>query len=786
MNTTILSNRLLLSDALTKPFRTQLRGILDKILENEPDSSKEKTLNIYAAFTFSQGFENLSALEIINNKNKLQEHIDCLFGFVYVSTELSTSTKGQISRRLYNLFSELAETVNISLHKQSFSGYKINNYTQSCIDKYKALPIHIEKLEYLLGWAVISQERKPAFVNLDAIYVKYGRDFALKIHEAIKSYALTQKTNSLKVRLLALIYLLESIASLDRHNSIKSFEALLGASCVHITFYKVYQIQMARCITKGSVLYDFNRRFINTIDVYESVFINTKIYAAPLKPFIKPDVKTIKDPPSFSSGGKASETEKLIWFSNIPLHIKDEETVDIIEARLNRVMVFMRNAFDSHFKMLKEKQARNDGFRKKGLVKPLTGNHGRSGEYKSSSPFGREHLANTIATFNRYGVKGYTGSQYEAFLGFLGDTDTLVEELNLPTNLTLLTLTTLLVMENPKITPSWLHKLQLFDEYGKQSGYFQSGEQYVLSSDKERRGRNLAQQDVILNAYSKSIVDFIIEHTQLAREHLKSIGNTDWKYLFLTCSLNKVTRPSSKSQLYKNHQSHLSNFFAQSNQILGEQALSFEEITLISSAPIHRAVRRHRGLQIYLETRSQSATSDALGHKEAQPHLLESYLPKSLMQFFTERVVRQFQKAIILKAMEGSPHLLDAVNMSYEEIAEFLENHGISDIPDLNAKAFEGSKPNPELSLFDSVVFTMTVPLIQLLIGIKEVIEGDSNGNELNFKDELVEHWYNCAAYLLTRFVQGDFRGNDDIKGMYIEAQSNPLNSSVIKGAISC
>ncbi|MBF4436980.1 hypothetical protein ERJ77_21315, partial [Vibrio anguillarum] len=95
-----------------------------------------------------------------------------------------------------------------------------------------------------------------------------------------------------------------------------------------------------------------------------------------------------------------------------------------------------------------------------------------------------------------------------------------------------------------------------------------------------------------------------------------------------------------------------------------------------------RSIRRHRGLQIYLETRSMDAVAEALGHKKKDTKLLTSYLPKPLMDFFNDRWVRQFQNAILLEAMKDSVHCLDAVNMSAEDIEEFLNNHGISNIPE--------------------------------------------------------------------------------------------------------
>ncbi|MGF1714915.1 hypothetical protein L4D08_08410 [Photobacterium chitinilyticum] len=783
MNTAILSKLSLLSNTISKPYRSELREELNATYGSLAESVKEQVLNVYAAFLYSQELDNFNALEIVNDKNQLQEHLDYLIGFIYSTQTNSIATRKKLAKTSHKAFVQLAKGNNFNIPKQSFHETTINEYTQSCIDKYQALPISQERLDYLDGWTVTSQSRETVLVNLDVFYVRYGRDFSAKVHEILKRYALTQKTSTLRSRLPEIISMLESVAVLDKSATVGSFELLLSARNVQTTFHKVYQMQLTECIFKGNDLYNYNKTFLNSLEEYQSAFINTRAYPSPLKPFIRPDVKKVKNPPSFSSGGKASEAEKVFWFADIPLHIKDEEAIEIMEERLDRAMSFLRKSFTNHFEELKERQNRNRGFLEEGLVKPLTGNV--SGRGTSAHPVGSEHLANTIATFHRYGIDGYTGRSYENFLGYNGSVDELLLELNLPTNSTLLTLTSLLVMEHPKITPSWLQKLQLFDEHGKKRCYFQSGEQYILSGEKERRGRALAQQDVILNDFSKSIVDFIIEHTQVAREHLKSIGNPNWRYLLLTCSLTKVVKPRRTSQLYKNH-AFLTDFLKDKKCISTECKLSEKEIETIASIPVHRSIRRHRGLQIYLETRSQSAVAEALGHKDMRSQLLESYLPKPLMQFFTERVVRQFQKAIILKSMEDSPYLLDAVNMSYEEIEEFLKNHGIDEIPDLNVKAFDTAQSTTERSVFDSIIFTVTVPLIQLLISIRAVIEGGADKDNVTFKTELVEHWYHCAAYLLSRFEQGEFEGNDDIKDMYQEAQSNPLNLDVIKGAISC
>ncbi len=781
MNTSFLSKLSLLSDALSKPLRIQLMSFLTSLYPYMDEKRKESFLNFYAAFLFSQGKTNFNTIEILNNKDKFQEHVDILIGFIYgESKNLTVSSLGRIMKPLHSMMCELAKTNDIKITAQTFNEKRISDYTLNCIKKYQALPVGFdeERLAYLDGWTITAQDRKKIPIQLDFLYVKYGLDFANKIHNVLNQFGLTQKQTTLKSRTQEIVRLLKTVSTLDKQGTVESFELLLNARNSQSTFYKAYQIQLSECLTKNNDLVVFNQTFIRSLDVYESAFINKKVYPAPLKPFIKPSILEIKNPPSFSIGGEPDRIEKARWFADIPLHIKDEQAIEIIESRINRGMNYLKTVFTNHFNMLKKRQERNKIFIENGWVKPLTGNLVSSPKGvigNMACEIGESYLANTVATFYHYGISGYNGTEYGTFLGFSGKRDELLKELNLPTNSSIFTLTALLVMEHPKITPAWLQKLQLFNEHGKKTCYFQAGKQFILSSEKERRGRNLAQQDVILNDFSKSIVDFIVEHTELARQHLKSIGNPDWKYLILTSSLNRANRPSLGSGLYK-RMPFITNLLKDEACIPSEHDLSQKDIDSITCITTHRAIRRHRGLQIYLETRSQSAVAEALGHKEVLHRLLEIYLPKPLMDFFTERVVRQFQKAIILKAMEESPYLLDAVNMSYEEIKEFMENHGLNDIPDFNTD-FDKAASKGEQDTFDSVIFTITVPLIQMLISIKTIIDTD---DESNFND-LVQHWYQSATYLLKRFELGDFSDSDEVEEMYQEARENPFNQALLR-----
>lgn len=777
-----LTNFSLLSNVIAQPLRVRLFILIETLHPKKTKHNVHQLVNIYSSFIFSQGYQNFNATRVLSGKDKLQLHIDQLIGFWYEESQnLTIRTQGMYAKNLHEMMCKLGQDKNIDIATQSFSNKKANKYARHCSELYKKLSVNEEKLTYLNGWELTSQERKLVPVNLDFVYVKYGRSFTDKIHNALKHYGLTQKTVTLQSRISQFSTFLEIVTFLDKKSSVQSLEHLLNAINVQSTFLKVYHCMLSICIAKNNNIVRFNNVFNDAIKTYQVVFVNTKIYPAPLLPFVTPNLKKVNHPPSFSSGGKASANEKMRWFADIPLHIKDEEAVAIIESRINRDMDYLKSTFTNHFNDLKARQERNKTFIESGWVKPLMGNTGGT-PGTTAIKIGLSYLENTVATFYHYGINGYKGHSYSNFLGYESNAAKLEKELNLPTNSTLFSLTALLVMEHPKITPAWLQKLRLFDDNGKLSGYKQVGEVYILTSEKERRGRALAQQDVILNDFSKSLVDFLVEHTELARHHLKSTGNSDWKYLLLTCTTNKATKSIASDALFKPKEI-TANLL--SNQVYSpiEHDLSQSDLDTIANITTHRSIRRHRGLQVYLKTRSQSAVADLLGHKEADNQLLVSYLPKPLTEFFTERVIRQFQKAIILKAMEESPYLLDAMNVNYDELKEFFENHGLNKMPVLNAKTFDGAASNADESYFDNVVFTITSPLIQVLISIKTIIDNDNDESSFN---GLVQHWYQSACYLLNRFSLGDFAGNDGIKEMYETAKVKPLNLDIIKGAISC
>lgn len=444
-------------------------------------------------------------------------------------------------------------------------------------------------------------------------------------------------------------------------------------------------------------------------------------------------------------------------------------------------MAHIRHVCLLKFEELLEREDRNKAFLKTGLVKPLCSN---SHNYDYFNTVGADRLNNTVATFYTHGIGAK--QTYLSFLGFHGHAKQFNTELNLPTSSTLSALLTLLVMEHPVITPSWLAKWELFDAYGNKVGYKQVGNQYIAVSYKSRKGVNNAQQDVVLNELSKSVVEFLIQHTHMAREYLKKKGDVNWRKMILTAACSNAICPSNLNETL-----HSANDFydwLRDKSLFDKNSdITLEDAQTISDIHSLRSIRRHCGFQIYLETRSMDAVAEALGHERKDAKLLTSYLPKPLIDFFNDRWVRQFQNAILLEAMKDSVYRLDAVNMSAEDIAEFLNNHGISALPEHFDHGFarQGTTENEtsESSAFDQLTYTISTSLLQLLMAIRFVVE--SSDDERSFLD-IVFHWYQSAVFILDTLNSGKHSADTDLMDMLDIATNNKLDADSVKGALLC
>ncbi|MBF4269776.1 hypothetical protein EAY71_23215, partial [Vibrio anguillarum] len=151
-----------------------------------------------------------------------------------------------------------------------------------------------------------------------------------------------------------------------------TIETYLSRNHIQSFFHKVFKVLFVRSQAAMLCPKVFHKRWRDIVGYYTECFIYTGVFDEPHKPFIVPKWKDPKDAaPTFLVGGNTTQQESNRWFANIPLKIKDEEAVSIIQKRLERDMAYIKQVCLVKFEELLERERRNKAFLKTGLVKPL-------------------------------------------------------------------------------------------------------------------------------------------------------------------------------------------------------------------------------------------------------------------------------------------------------------------------------------------------------------------------------------------------------------------------------
>ncbi|KPH91741.1 hypothetical protein AMS57_06550 [Pseudoalteromonas undina] len=737
-------------------------------------------LNVYYCFvdiSVRTSGTPYSALDIRNNEITLNTHLSALIGFIYKEVEASLGARYKYAHYFKKVFAEFAGRYGMHISNIKISDTRLVDDTNSCITLYQSITTNTQLIEYYSGWMCKDKLGNSHMLHLATWCDTYGAEFTSLIHTVISNFTITHKTTRISSILSKLLALLNEFTL---HCKTKeALERSLKCENSPIFMEEVLNSMLFKSMIKNHDPKNFTKNWTKTIQLFNKCFIETSFFEEPLKPFLMPEFKEPKTSShSISTGGDLKEEEKDRWLTDIPLEIKDETALEVIQQRLNLDLEHIRTLTKRMFEGIQSRQKRNKKFVESGEIKPLPSNTGK----RDKIPTGINHLKNTVATFHHHGFA--VGSRTSTFLGFDGQGDALIEELNLPTTKSLNIIASLLILEHPKITPSWLQEWELYDRNGNQVGLKQTGKQWIAVSFKNRKGATTAQQEVILTDYTKTIIDVLIEHTSFARDTLKNNGGSDWRYMMLTATLQVAILPKNLGQQLAAHGPYQKALAVESYDNNQQALLNQESATNLAKVVTPRSIRRARGLQIYLKTQSLKAVAEALGHKEIRLELLEVYLPKPLMEYFNKRWIRQFQNAIIFEALKDSPYLFDALDFDESALDEFLKNHRLGDLPDNLQRISANEKENKEyINNLDELVFTLSTPLLQVLLAIQSVIDNAKNDEVFI---PIINKWYQSAVFILNHFQlsqKGEKyrRPPEEAIPLYESALNNPLNLNVFK-----
>jgi hypothetical protein len=762
-----------------------------KLLSDKPSKDHlNKVVKNYAAYISTFKAPGYEALDILNSHDLLSKQLRGFVGFMY--SQYDCKPAYDVTYSVIRIFKALTKH---EVDTPQLSLTKVNEGIGQCIAEFKSLQVSPERLAHLDGWQLKSKEGKVLNFAIGEFHEAFGDELTADIYRHACEYGRTQKRTTLRSRVGPLAALLNSFAT--HCNSADDLRVQLSANKLSAFLEKVMWCSFSGHLAKGNKSTIFFIRWPVAIKVFKKCFIESGLIDEPVRPILTPLFK--EDSQSIAkiaTGGKLTFNEEQLWLASIPLHIKDEAAIQIIEDRLRESEEHVRASYYAVFERIKEKHERNLKLAKIGVVKPIRGVGVKKNKYV---PVGRDHLANSIATFNTYGI-GAGNQNYGVFLGgsFSNSSDnlsvsTLMDELNLPTTATLGALCTLLVLEHPKLTPSALESWELFDKNGQMTGYKQVGGSYVIVVYKSRKGAAKAQQDIELNQYSHSIVKTLIAHTELARQYLKANPSTAeyqenaWRYMLIKADLNKASwcfgfggniSTTSVSSTYRQWVYNHSSSMNEADKLL------------LSTSVGLRSGRKLRAIRTYIKTHSLREVAEVLGHETVNVDLLNKYIPSALMDFFNARWIRQFQNALIYIAMQESDYLFEVVDIKPENLDEFLQNHGIHDIPKLfgkfkNDAALSHVEKEEPRERFDEVTLTITENVMRVLIAIKSIVDRSKEQQDGQTFRDIVSTWYEAATLILTDDAR-ESTINAERSQLIATAKKAPLDTQLVAGALTC
>jgi hypothetical protein len=759
------------------------------------DSNTKINVNVvvknYAAYISTFKTAGYEALDILNSQECLLKQLRGFVGFMYSQYECKPAYN--VTLLVIRTFKAFTKH---EIDTPQLSPIEVNEDIGKCITEFKNLQVSPTRLAYLDGWQLKSKEGKVFNFPIGEFHEAFGDELTADIYHHACEYGTTQKSTTLKN---SVIWLSDLLNSFSAHcNSIDDLRVQLKTNKLSSFLEKVMWCSFSSHLAKGNKSAIFFKSWSYTTSVFRVCFIDSGLIDEPARPILTPKFKEDSQPIArIATGGKLTYNEEQLWLASIPLYIKDEAAIQIIEDRLRASEEHVRASYHDVFECIKEKHERNLKLAKTGSVKPIRGVGGgvKRNEYVR---VGSDYLANSIATFYKHGI----GEVYENNDSFFGGSYTnsdrlsisaLIDEFNLPTTATLGALCTLLVLEHPQLTPSALENWELFDKNGKMTGYKQVGGSYIIVVYKNRKGAAKAQQDITLNEYSQSIVKTLIGHTELARQYLKATPSTEeyqesaWRYMLIKANLNKASWSSdlgdniTVASMSSNYRQWVYNHCSSLNEA---------DKLLLSKSVGLRSGRKLRAIRTYIKTHSLREVAEVLGHETVNVDLLNKYLPSALMDFFNARWIRQFQNALIYIAMQESDYLFEAVDIKPENLDEFLQNHGIQDIPEL----FDKFTNDATLSLvekeeprerFDEVTLTITKNVMRVLIAIKSIVDCSKKLQDGQAFRDIVSTWYEAATLILTEDAR-DSTINAERSELIASAKKAPLDTQLVVGALRC
>lgn len=572
------------------------------------------------------------------------------------------------------------------------------------VERVQGLTLLEERVQFWTGWAAQNADGHWCYLKLWRFHQRFGQERTQELYSACRAWLASGRWSSIPV----VGQFSEFLAGLpalhfDDRSSIGNAISL---------FFPLYFRSGHKNGLRISTLTQEWRAFSNLL----SDHLLGHSWALPVNAVPAPRLKKVIGTKTRLKPDNDGRVVKHTLITPIPLQVTDTEAKEILFREIRREVVALLQWARREIQEVRERLANRKALAPFGIPSVISRKGVNSGLHIRLSSDRQERLAHAAATFESSGF-GHLDSSRPASLFYPEPMADTAWDLGIPTPALLLAHATVLVNTHPKITPTFLSELRLFDSNGHQVGLTKTDAGWYLRGTKRRRGPRLAQQEVLLTEETLRVVEDVIALTEPLRRWLRQKRNPSWRKLFLAAS-SMGTAPTAWRPACAAHTQHewLARRFVQLGVANTDEARSLSLRFNLSR------LRASSGVLIYIDTGSVERMAIALGHATWRTTLLDHYLPRPIQEFFTERWIRLFQTGLICEALTDSPYLLEASSFAtMEELDTFLENHALRRVPAHLADP-ENLAPNTSASCTHSIVFCIEVGILTVLLSIEAAV----------------------------------------------------------------
>lgn len=589
-------------------------------------------------------------------------------------------------------------------------------------------------------WSTNRDRRKRQRFPLYSIYSRLGRDFTHRFYDACDSWAITRNTASNP--------LLRPLSEyIGRYPDDLTPQMFMDPKFTEKFWHGYFEYFI-------QTRYEAGNELTTSLAQWNSsslLFISESLETSGL--FAKP-AHSMPAAPRRTKSGKRTNLHisedgiesKGRLITHVPLTVSDDQAMEILFHDIQEELELIEKWAITYSDEFSNNLERRQLLATQGQIRVVQKMGANSSGHKDLVARGNPlALANAAATFVHFGYE--TNKETRIELKYPKPLPETAYNLGLPNFGALLPYLTLLVLDHPKITSSFLEKLALFDTNGdRKCVQVLDGVTYLVGQKDRSYGRQ--EMQIPLTPRGESIVNRIIEATTPVRDYLKRKGDDDWRMLLLTCGKSMGFPKSIRSISGITTNSLFQRRIADQMATIGITPVRAQSLAQRFSLA---SLRASVGVNIFIKTGSVKEMADALGHAEYNPKLLEHYLPTSILNFFQNRWIRVFQTSLIVESMKDSKLLLKASGFnSMTELHEFLKLHTFKRLDDLDVAS--------EIGTSTEVAFGISTDVLAVLLALQKAVasaERTVNGRAL--------YWSGIAERLID-YLQSDASGREDLK----------------------